>query len=107
MCVNISIFTWAKWDGSWHIWEGGGGGAYNRMHVLFTGRRAYSGGGGMGGAMADPDRQVRGGDGHSVPEKKGMEPFQKKNFRPQFGLKLRRGGGCSGSSPGSATEGML
>ena len=72
-------------------------GAYNRMHVLFTGRRAYSGGGGMDGAMADPDLQVRGGDGHSVPEKKGMEPFQKKNFRPQFGLKLRRGG-CSGSS---------
>ena len=82
-------------------------GAYNRMHVLFTGRRAYSGGGGMGGAMADPDLQVRGGDGHSVPEEKGMEPFQKKNFRPQSGLKLRRGGGCSGSSPGSATEGML
>ena len=66
---------------------GGRGWAYNRMYVLFTGRRAYIGGGGRGGAMADPDLQVRGGDGHSVPEKKGMEPFQEKNFRPQFGLK--------------------
>ena len=55
------------------------------MYVLFTGRRAYSGGGGRGGAMADPDVQVRGGDGHSVPEKKGMEPFQKKIFGPSLG----------------------
>ena len=38
-------------------------------------------GAGGGGAMADPDHlQIRGGGGHSVPEKKGMEPFQKKKF---------------------------
>ena len=48
------------------------------MDVLFTGRRAYSGGGGGGGgAMADPDLQIRGGDGHPVPEKKG-EAISKK-----------------------------
>ena len=88
--------TFGKGEGG----RGGGGwvdlkklnvllGAYNRMYVLFTGRRAYSGGGGRGGAMVDPDLQVRGGDGHSVPEKKGMEPFQKKNL----GAKIKEGGG--------------
>ena len=52
------------------------------MYVLFTGRRAYSGGGGRGGAMADPDLQIRGGGGHSVPEKKvGGSSFEK-IFRP-------------------------
>ena len=35
------------------------------MYVLFTGRRAYSGGGGGGGAMADTDHlNIRGGGGH-------------------------------------------
>ena len=65
---------------------GGGGWAYNRMYVLFTGRRAYSGGGGRGGAMTDPDLQIRGeggGGGHPVPEKKG-EAISKK---------IRGGGG--------------
>ena len=48
------------------------------MYVLFTGRRAYSGGGRGGGAVVDPDLQIRGGGGHPVPEKKG-EAISKKN----------------------------
>ena len=67
------------------------------MYVLFTGRRAYSGGRG-GGAMADPDHlQIRGGGGHSVPEKKGMEPFQKKNSASVWSK--NRGGGVPGLLP--------
>ena len=76
------------------------------MYVLFTDRRAYSGG---GGAVADADLQIRGGGGgYLVSEKKGGQ-FQKKIFRPQFGLKIRGAGGrgCPGPSPGSATGGML
>ena len=69
------------------------------MYVLFTGRRAYSGGGGRGGAMADPDLQVRGGDGHSVPEKKGMEPFQKKKFSAPVWAKIKEGAGVLGLLP--------
>ena len=62
---------------------GGGGWAYNRLYVLFTGRRAYSG----GGAMADPDLQIRGGGGHPVPEKKvggGGGAVSKKFFGPSL-----------------------
>ena len=48
------------------------------MYVLFTGRGAYSG----GGAMADPDLQIRGGGSHPVPEKKVGGSSFKKIFRP-------------------------
>ena len=98
MCVNILIFTWTKWDESWHIWGAGGGLIIGCMFCLQVEGPIVGAGEGEG-AVADPDLQVRGGDGHSVPEKKGMEPFEKKNFRPQFGLKLRRGGGGARAPP--------
>ena len=50
--------------------------------------------------MSDPDLEVRGGG--AVSEKKIFQPF-----RPQFGLKIRRGEGPLGLSPGSATEAGL
>ena len=53
--------------------------------------------------MAEPDRQIKGGGGggggggHPDPEIKGEAPVLPKNcfrpFGPQFGLKIRRGGG--------------
>ena len=52
------------------------------MDVLFTGRRAYSGGGG-GGAVADPDLQIRGG---------AVIQSLRKRVR-QFQKKIRGGGG--------------
>ena len=58
------------------------------MYVLFTGRRAYSGAGG-GGAVADSDLQIRWGAVIQSLRKRGRGSF----FRPQFGLKIRRGGG--------------
>ena len=65
------------------------------MYVLFTGRRAYSG----GGAMADPDLQIRGGGSHPVPEKKGGgEQFQK-NFSALVWSKNKGGGGCARTPP--------
>ena len=63
------------------------------MYVLFTGTRAYSGAGG-GGAVADSDLQIRGGAVIQSLRKRGGGSF----FRPQFGLKIRRGGG--GEVPG-------
>ena len=45
--VNILIFTWQNGMNPGTFGEGGGG-AYNGMYALFTGRRAYSGGGGGG-----------------------------------------------------------
>ena len=43
-------------------------------------------GGGVEGAVADPDLQIRGGGGHPVPEKKvgGGGQFQKKFFGPSL-----------------------
>ena len=56
--------------------------------------------------MADPDLQIRERPGHPDPEI-GGDPVSKfffRPFRPQFGLKIRGGGGAPGSSPGSANE---
>ena len=46
-------------------------------------------------AVSDPDLAIRGGGGGGGRPKKFFEPF-----RPHFSLKIRRGGGVSGS-PGS------
>ena len=75
---------------------GGGGWAYNRMYVLFTGRRAYSGGGRRGGAMADPDLQIRGGSSSPWEKGWGGEQFQK-NFSALVCSKNK--GGCARTPP--------
>ena len=67
------------------------------MYVLFTGRRAYSGGGSGGSSGSRPSDKR--GSGHPVPEKKGGAVF----FGPTVGLKI---GGCPRPSPESATGGM-
>ena len=46
------------------------------MYVLFTGRRAYSGGGGR--AVADPDLQIRGRGAVIQSLRKRVRQFQKK-----------------------------
>ena len=86
------------------------------MYVLFTGGKAYSGGGWVGGWVCVCRGGGSGGSGpsdkrggvHPVHEKTGGQ-FPKKVFRPQFGLKISGEGGggwrCPGSSPGSATGG--
>ena len=60
--------------------------------------------------MAATDLQIRGGGGgggHPDPEIRGRGPGLKKcffrPFGPQFGQKIRGGGGERGPSPGSAT----
>ena len=72
------------------------------MYVLFTGGRAYSGGGcvcvcvgGEGGSGGSGPSDKRGGV-HPVHEKTEGQ-FQKKIFRPQFGLKISGGGGGRGA----------
>ena len=58
------------------------------MYVLFTGGRAYSGGGCVcvcrgGGAVADPDLQIRGGQFiQSMRKQRGN--FKKKFFGPSL-----------------------
>ena len=61
--------------------------------------------------MTDPDLEIRAEVDHSDPKivgggKKGWAGLQKKKNLPQFGQKVRRGGGVGppGPSPGSATE---
>ena len=64
--------------------------------------------------MADPDLQIRGGQGagggsHPGPEIRGAQ-FPKiffRPFRPHFRLKIRVGAGPSGPSPGSATANVM
>ena len=46
-----------------------------------------------GGAVADSDLQIRGGAVIQSLRKRGGGSF----FRPQFGLKIRRGGGGGGA----------
>ena len=52
--------------------------------------------------MPDPDLEVRGGGGGGSLRKNFFQPF-----RPQFGLKIRKGEGPLGLSPGSATKAGL
>ena len=49
------------------------------------------------GAVPDTDLEIKGGEARSP--KNSFWPF-----RPQFGLKIRGGGGSPGPSPGSASE---
>ena len=65
MCVNILIFTWTKWDESWHIWRGIIIGCMFCLQV--EGPIVGPGGGGSSGFRPSDKR----GGGHPVPEKKG------------------------------------
>ena len=59
------------------------------------GRRGWEGGGGVG----HPDPEIRGGPGL---QKNVLWPF-----RPQFGIKISRGGDLLGPSPGfAAADGL-
>ena len=90
VCVNILIFTWTKWDESWHIWRGL---IIGCMFCLQIEGPIVGGGGSRGGSRPSDKR----GGGHLVSEKKGGQ-FQKKFFLPQFGLKIE-GVGVPGPFP--------
>ena len=74
------------------------------MYVLFTGGKAYSGGGwvggwvcvGGGGAVADPDLQIRGGEFIQSMRKQGA--ISKKSFSAPVWSKNKWGGGGAGGA---------
>ena len=85
MSVNILIFTWTKWDESWHIWRGL---IIGCMFCLQVERPIVGVGGWVcvcrgGGAVADPDLQIRGGEFIQSMRKQGGN-FQKKFFGPSL-----------------------
>ena len=104
MCVNMLIFTSTKWDESWHISSVWRGLIIGCMFCLPVEGPIVGARGGVSGGSRPSDK--RGGGGHPVPEKKVGGAVSKKIFSAPVWSK-NKGGGCPGSSPGSATWGML